>query len=296
MEKLLKAVNITKQYKDTKALNNVSLTIEPGKIYGLLGRNGAGKTTLLSALTSQISVTSGEVTYGGENVWENEKALSDICFSREINPVTFLGPNNLKVKDYLNAAKAYLPHWDNDYAEKLVKEFGLEQKKKVSKLSKGMMSMLTIVIAMASMAPITMLDEPVAGLDVVARELFYKLLIEDYTKTNRTFIVSTHIIEEAADAIEEIILMDKGTIMHQGNTVDFINSYWLISGKDTVIDEILPKFEVIRSESMGRSKSICVKSDYDTAEKICSSYDVDISALSLQKIFVYLTEGEKSVL
>ena len=292
----LKAINITKQYTDTTALDNITLSIAPGKIYGLLGRNGAGKTTLLSALTAQIKLTSGEVLYNDETIWENENALKNLCFSREINPVTFMGPNNLKVKDYLAAAEAYLPYWDKEYADSLIKKFQLEPKKKVSKLSKGMMSMLTIVIAMASKAPITMLDEPVAGLDVVARESFYKILLEDYTKTNRTFIVSTHIIEEAADAIEEIILMDKGKILCQENTVDFINSYFLITGKDSTIDEISNKFKVIHTDSMGRSKSICVNSDYDTAKKLCQGYDVDIASLSLQKIFVYLTEGEKEAL
>lgn len=292
----LKAINITKQYKDTTALNNVSLSIAPGKIYGLLGRNGAGKTTLLSALTAQIKLTSGEVLYNGEDVWENENALKDLCFSREISPVTFMGPNNLKIKDYLSAAESYLPHWDNEYAEKLIKKFELDPKKKISKLSKGMMSMLTIVIAMASKAPITMLDEPVAGLDVVARENFYKILLDDYVKTNRTFIVSTHIIEEATDAIEEIILIDKGKIICQENTVDFINSYFLITGKDSFIDDISHKFKVVHTDSMGRSKSICVNSDYAMTKELCQGYDVDITSLSLQKIFVYLTEGEKEAL
>ncbi len=289
----LKAINLTKQYKDTKALDNITLSIIPGKIYGLLGRNGAGKTTLLSALTAQIKITSGEVLYGEEKVWENENALKDLCFSREINPVTFMGPNTLKVKDYLEAASSYLPHWDKEYADRLIKEFNLDPKKKVSKLSKGMMSMLTIVIAMASMAPITMLDEPVAGLDVVARELFYKILLEDYTKTNRTFIVSTHIIEEAVDAIEEVIILNKGKIICKENTVDFISSYQLISGKDSVIDEISSKFNVVHTDTSGRSKNICVHTDYDSAKKLCQGYDVDVSPLSLQKIFVYLTEANK---
>ncbi len=86
----------------------------------------------------------------------------------------------------------YYPHWDKAYAEQLVQRFGLKTKKRISKLSKGMLSMVTIVLALASRAPVTILDEPVAGLDVVAREDFYKLLLEDYTETGRTFIISTH--------------------------------------------------------------------------------------------------------
>ena len=96
-----------------------------------------------------------------------------ICaFSRELSPVMMFGENSYRVKDYLRAAAVYYPHWDKAYAEQLVARFGLDRKKKISKLSKGMMSMVTIVLALASRAPITILDEPVAGLDVVAREDF----------------------------------------------------------------------------------------------------------------------------
>ena len=93
------------------------------------------------------------------------------------------------------------PRWDEEYARRLLKEFGVEEKKRVSQLSKGQLSMVTILIALASNAPITILDEPVAGLDVVARERFYQLLLEDYARTGRTFIISTHIIEEALSLI-----------------------------------------------------------------------------------------------
>lgn len=83
---------------------------------------------------------------------------------------------------------------------------------------KGMLSMVTIITAMASKAPFTFLDEPVAGLDVIAREQFYQLLLDEYTETGRTFVVSTHIIEEASDIFEEVIIVDKGEILLKENT------------------------------------------------------------------------------
>jgi len=203
---VLQATDVVKSYNKKEVLHSVSLTIEPGKIYGLIGRNGAGKTTLLSILTAQNTHDSGLVTYNGERVWENQKALDEICFSRELSPMLLFGQNTLKVKEYLRAAALYYPHWDKEYAARLIEMFGLDTKKKIYKLSKGMMSMVTIVLALASRAPITILDEPVAGLDVVAREQFYDVLLADYAETGRTFIISTHIIEEAAGVFEDIIL------------------------------------------------------------------------------------------
>lgn len=137
MNKVLSAQHITKSYGKKQVLHDVSLEIEPGVIYGLIGRNGAGKTTLLSILTAQNTWDAGTVTYGGEPVWENARALADICFSRELSPMMMFGENTYKVRDYLKAAATYYPHWDEAYAQKLVQRFGLKTKKRISKLSKG---------------------------------------------------------------------------------------------------------------------------------------------------------------
>ena len=218
----LSGKNIVKKYGKDTVLKNVNVEIETGKIYGLIGRNGAGKTTLLSILTAQNPATEGTVTLDGQPVWENEEALSHICYSREISQVTMFGPNTLKVKDYLSTAKSFYRNWDEDYARELVEAFNINPKKRVSKLSKGMLSAVTIIIALASKADITILDEPVAGLDVVAREQFYKLVIEEYANTGRTFIISTHIIEEAASLFEKVIIIDDGETSTRTNTIFII--------------------------------------------------------------------------
>ena len=108
----------------------------------------------------------------------------------------------VKAKDYLKIAKTFCPHWDQEMADRLTGQFHLDVKKRIGKLSKGMVSMLTIIVGLASKADITFLDEPTSGLDVIAREKFYQLLMEEYTETNRTFVISTHIIEEAEDICE----------------------------------------------------------------------------------------------
>ena len=95
---ILRAEGLCKSYKDKEVLHNLDLTIEPGKIYGLIGRNGAGKTTLLGILTGQNTLNAGSVTYDGAPVWENRAALDNICFSRELQPTLFTGQNTMKVK------------------------------------------------------------------------------------------------------------------------------------------------------------------------------------------------------
>lgn len=284
----LTVTNLVKTYDKKRVLDDITLTIEPGKIYGLIGRNGAGKTTLLSILTAQNTWDSGQVTYENQDIWENQQALDNICFSRELNALTLFGQNTTKLRDLLRTASYYYPYWNKQQAEQLTNQFELELKKPIYKLSKGMMSMATIVIALASQAPITMLDEPVAGLDVVMRERFYQLLLEDYMKTNRTFIVSTHIIDEAADVMEEIIFLDKGKLLAMENTEEYVSRYRYLSGEAQAVDTMAEGLPVIHSENRGRSKQICVV--LDSTVQLPANPDVKVSGVPLHKIFYYLTE------
>lgn len=292
MAKTLKATGLVKVYGKKEVLHSVDVEFESGCIYGLIGRNGAGKTTLLSCITAQSWANAGEITYGGEPVWENEKALGEICFAREISQILFMGQNTYKVRDYLRAAKLLYPHWDEQYAQQLVDRFGLERKKRISALSKGMLSMLTIVLALASNAPITILDEPVAGLDVVAREDFYKLLLDNYAETQRTFIVSTHILDEAASVFEKVVILDNGNIIEQGNTDELVAQFRYVSGKDEQVDEAVAGMKVLMEEKAGRSKAVVIRSSEENLSKLEQNPNVEISPLNLQKVFVALT-GQK---
>lgn len=289
---ILTGKGITKVYGGNEVLHGIDLELESGKIYGLIGRNGAGKTTLLSILTSHNSATAGTVTFDGEPVWENPKVLEHFCFARELNQMLGVSTTSaLKVKEYLWIASIYLPRWDQEMADRLIKEFGLEQKKRLNKLSKGMLSMVTIIVALASKAEFTFLDEPVAGLDVVARERFYQLLMEEYTQTGRTFVISTHIIEEAADVFEEVIMVDKGAILLKENTQDLLDRAYHISGHKDEVEKACAFLETHHEETMGRSKGVTVL--LKPGQKLPEGYDISIQKLNLQKVFVALCgEGE----
>ena len=283
---VLKAEGLCKSYGSKQVLQNLDLTIQPGKIYGLIGRNGAGKTTLLGILTAQNTKDGGEVTYGGQPVWENQEVLDHICFSRELQPVQFGGQNNLKVRDYLRAAAIFYPNWDREYAGRLLAEFQLEPKKKICQLSKGQMSMVTILVALASRAPLTILDEPAAGLDVVMRERFYQLLLDDFAQTGRTFIVSTHIIEEAASVFEQVIILDQGRILENSPTDELIDQFRYVSGREDEVDRVCAGVEVLSRRTLGRLTTAAVRGN---PEKLAAlSGDVDVAPLNLQNVFVAL--------
>ena len=282
--------NLTKQYGSKTVLDHVNLTLESGKIYGLIGRNGAGKTTLLSLMSNQNPISAGTATIDGQRIWENPKALSRICFSRELNLSAESALSSYTLKAYLRAAETYLPHWDKDMAARLLELFGLEKKKKLGKLSKGMLSMVTILVAMASKAEFTFLDEPVAGLDVVAREQFYQLLLEEYTETGRTFVLSTHIIEEAADVMEEVIILDRGKILLKENTQELVDRARYVTGLADQVDGATAGLPCHHVENIGRSKAVTVL--LPEGEDLNPGYDVTVQPVNLQKLFVALCGEE----
>lgn len=282
----MECINISKEYKKKKVLSDISFSLERGKIYGLIGRNGAGKTTLLSIMAAQNPATSGKVMIDGEEVWENTNALSKICFSRELQTT-----EAYKVKEYLDTAAIFYPHWDKEYAERLVNIFNLDKKQRMNKLSKGMLSMITIIVALASKAEYTFLDEPVAGLDVVARDEFYKILLEEYTETGRTFVVSTHIIDEASDIFEEVIMIKDNRIAIKENTQELLDRAVHISGPANEVDSELEKHtdaQILEVQTLGRSKGVSLL--LNPGDIINANEQLMVQKLTLQKLFVAMCE------
>ena len=282
--------HITKTYGGREVLKDISLTLEPGRIYGLIGRNGAGKTTLLSILTAQNPAASGTVSLDGQPVWENRKSLEKLCFSRELTANAESGLAAMRVKEYLRIASIYYPGWDKEMEKRLVELFQLNTRKKLAKLSKGMLSMVTIIVAMCSKAPYTLLDEPVAGLDVVAREQFYRLLLEEYTETGRTFIVSTHIIEEAADILEEVIVLHEGKLLLMEETQALLDRVRHVSGKAEEVDAATAGLELHHTETVGRSKGVTVF--LQPGQSIDAGREVSIQPVNLQRVFMALCGEE----
>lgn len=282
---------VKKLYKDKEALKGVDLTLESGKIYGLIGRNGAGKTTLLSVISAQNPLSEGKVELDGEKIWENQAMLDKICFSREINVSGNNGIGTMKIKEYLKTAAIYYPNWDKEMAEMLIKEFGIDVKKALGKANKGMLSAVTITVALASKAEFTFLDEPVAGLDVIARENFYRILLDEFSATGRTFVISTHIIEEAANVFEDVIMVRDGEIIRIEDTQTLVDRCFHVSGHEAEVDRAVAGLETHHALTTGRGKSVTVV--LNSGEKIAEGCDVTVQPMSLQNIFVALCGGER---
>jgi len=160
--------NVTKNYRDVRALNNVSVEFERNKIYGLLGRNGAGKTTLLNIITGKIFADQGNVTLNGKEVFENDEMLQNIFMMSERNYY----PEGMRISDAFRWTKEFYPEFDEKRAADLAEQFGLETVKKIRSLSTGYGSIFKLITALCVNVPFVFLDEPVLGLDANHREVF----------------------------------------------------------------------------------------------------------------------------
>ncbi|PFD77698.1 ABC transporter ATP-binding protein [Bacillus cereus] len=285
----LETKDVTKKYKKKIAVNEVTISLDEHKIYGLLGRNGAGKTTLLNLLAGQITSSSGSVSIFGENVFENSKAMQSICFIR-VKEEAHL---SFKVKEIFKMCSMFYKNWDGKYAEELADKFQLNMTEKYHKLSHGMQTVVGIIQGLASRAPITIFDEPTTGLDAAHRELFYNLLLEDYGEYPRTIIVSTHLVEEVTHVIEDVIIIKEGKLVVQSSVEDLLQQGHIISGKKDKVDEFSINKKVINREVYG-NKGIAViweelsNEDYYSLEK----EGLLIDSITLQKLFIHITGGE----
>ena len=276
--------NLTKKYGKTIALEDISLTIEPNKIYGLLGRNGAGKTTLLNLLTNKLFPTKGSITVDGEPVIENDKALNNIFYMVEKN----LYPQGLKVKELFKWTKEFYPSFDMDYAHSLSAKFGLNINKKIKELSTGYGSIFKAITALATNANIILLDEPVLGLDANHRDILYKEIVSNFIEKPKTIIISTHLIEEVADILEEAIIIKEGKIMMKDSVENILSSAYTVSGEASKVDEYIKDKTYIGEETIGKFKSVTVL-DKTKDHELGRYLDVEFTNPELQKLFISLT-------
>ncbi|WP_028608408.1 ABC transporter ATP-binding protein [Paenibacillus harenae] len=289
MGKIVELNRLTKSYGAVKAVDNVSFSIDENKIYGLLGRNGAGKTTIMHMITAQLFATGGELKVFGDTPYENNRVLNQICFIKESQKY----PDVYRIIDVLNTSASFFPNWDHEYALSLAGDFRLPLKRRMKKLSRGMLSSVGIIIGLASRAPLTIFDEPYLGLDAVARSLFYDRLIEDYSQHPRTVILSTHLIDEVSSILEHVLIIDSGTLLIDEEAEALRGRAFTLAGPKASVESFTAGKEVIHREPFGSFVTATVMGNWNAAErKQAEALGLELAPVSLQQLVIYLTNGK----
>ncbi|MFD4366562.1 ABC transporter ATP-binding protein [Rhodococcus sp. NPDC058521] len=280
---------LTKHFGSFTALDDVTLDLKRNRIYGLLGSNGAGKTTLMQIMTGQAFQSSGQVTVFGGAPHENTEVLRQVSCIREGQCY----PPDFKVKHVLAAARHLLRDWDEEFAQALLRDFDLPTDRKVKKLSRGMTSALGVIIGLASRATLTFFDEPYLGLDAVARHRFYDRLLADYAEHPRTIVLSTHLIDEVADLLEHVILIDRGRIVADADTDELRGSAIVVAGPVGDVDPFVGGRDELRRESIGSHTRVTMRSSSHSEDIAhAKALGLTVEPVSLQQLIVDTTNFE----
>jgi ABC-2 type transport system ATP-binding protein len=209
MTRVIEAQALRKSYGRARALDDVSLSIEPGRIVGLIGPNGAGKTTLLKAILGLTPFTGELRVLGLDPRSRRDDLMRDVCFIADVAVL----PRWLRVSQALDFVAGVHPRFDRARAEDFLRKTSIRLSSRVRELSKGMVTQLHLALILAIDARLLVLDEPTLGLDLVYRQQFYDTLLNDYFDKERTILLTTHQVEEVQNLLTDVIFVREGRVL-----------------------------------------------------------------------------------
>lgn len=203
---LVKCKDLCKEFDNKKVLNKINLTINDGKIVGLLGKNGMGKTTLIKLINDLLTPTSGEVLIKGEKPGINSKKIISYLPER-----TYLD-KNMKIEQIIKFFTEFYEDFNKKRAIKLLKDLDLDMNLRINKMSKGMQEKLQLILVMSRDAELYILDEPLGGVDPATRDYILNTILSNF-REGASIIISTHIISDIERILDDVIFIDKGKII-----------------------------------------------------------------------------------
>jgi ABC-2 type transport system ATP-binding protein len=208
---------VTRQFANKRALDNVSLTVPRGVVFGLVGENGAGKTTLIKHILGLLRAQAGSVrAFGLDPVAEPAQVLARIGYLSENRDL----PGWMRVDELLRYTRAFYKSWDDRYAEELRAQFGLNNSARVKNLSRGETARAGLLLALAHRPPLLVLDEPSSGLDPVVRRDILEAIIRTVAEEGRTVLFSSHLLEEVERVSDHLAMMHNGRLVLCGPLED----------------------------------------------------------------------------
>ncbi|GAA0451048.1 ABC transporter ATP-binding protein [Alkalibacillus silvisoli] len=279
--------HLTKSYRNNHAIKDLTIQFQEGSITGLIGRNGAGKTTLLKLIAGLIKKTDGELTVLGEEPFNSLKVSANSIFVDDQLPF----PQDFKVKDVLREFSRFYPNWDGELADRLTSYFSIDKETLPLHFSKGKRSTFNAIVGLATHAPLTIFDEPTTGMDYSVRHDFYRALLKDYMEYPRTIIVSSHLLNELEDLLEEIALIHDGKLYFQ-ETVPSLKEYAVgLTGSTSLLNSITQEHDVLYSKDVGMNQQYIVLKDRltETEKDSLRREGVKLSPVSPADLCVYVT-------
>ena len=289
---MIEVKNVVKTFDGFAALNDATLSVPTGAVYGLVGPNGAGKSTIIRHLTGIFRQDSGTVRLGGEDVWENAALKAKIAAI----PDDWYYFNSAGIGDMMRFYKGFYPNFSTERYEKLREVFELDEKRPIRRFSKGMQKQAAFWLALSAMPDYLILDEPVDGLDPVMRRQVWSLMMGDVAERGTTVLVSSHNLRELEDVCDHVGIMDKGKVLLERTLSDLQdNTVKLQVAYKTAEEPTLPtELQILHHSQVGRVHTYIMRG---SSEEICRRMQItdpvllEAIPLTLEEIFIYELGG-----
>ena len=283
---MLELKNVTKTFGSLKALDDLTMTVPKGAVYGLVGPNGAGKSTAIRHALGVYRPDSGSITLDGKPIYENPEVKNRIC---SIPDDIFYFPS-ASLEEMRKFYRGMYPNFDDALFERLYEVFQLPKKDPIRRFSKGMQKQAAFHLAICTRPDVLILDEPVDGLDPVMRRQVWSLLLGEVAQRETTVLVSSHNLRELEDICDHVGIMDSGKMLLERSLADMQGS----THKLQLVGNAPLDLEVLHESSSGRLKTLVVRGDaQEIAQKVKLTNPAyfDVLPLSLEEIFIYELGG-----
>ena len=289
---MIKVKNVTKYFDDFKVLDNLSLNVPKGAIYGLVGPNGAGKTTIINHINGVLKPLNGEITINSEPVYENGKIKQTVISIAD----DWFYYSTYTIKQMANFYKNIYPQFNSERYEAIKQVFKIDEKRQIRKLSKGMKKQVAFWLSLSAMPEVLILDEPLDGLDPVMRKQVLNLVIADVMDREMTVLVSSHNLRELEDICDWVGIIHEGRMIMEKPLDDLkgaVHKYQLILD-DATAESFSKNENVLHISNTGSVYSVIMRGEADsTYEKLreISPNLCERISLTLEEVFIYELGG-----
>ena len=283
---MLEMKNVTKTFGSFKALDDLTMTVPQGAVYGLVGPNGAGKSTAIRLLTGIYRPDSGAITMEGLPVYENPRIKSVIGY---IPDDVFYFPS-ATIEEMRRFYKGIYPNFDDALFRRLQEAFGLPGKSPIRRFSKGMQKQAAFHLTLSCRPEVLILDEPVDGLDPVMRRQVMSLILSDVAERGTTVLISSHNLRELEDVCDHVGIMDHGRMLMERSLADMQGG----TMKLQLVGDSPEDVDILHETASGRLKTLIVRGNAaEITRKVAAQNPAyfDILPLSLEEIFIYELGG-----
>ena len=264
---MIQIKDISFSYGETPALNNITMNLEQGRIYGLLGENGVGKTTLLTLLCGLKKVRSGSIEIDGRNPWKREPSLLGLQYflSDEVAPV------NMKALAYADAYGRFWPNFDLGIFKEIMEVLETETDKKMNAMSCGQLKKTYISFALACGCKYLYMDEPTNGLDIPSKSQFRKAVMK-YTPEDSTILISTHQVRDLENIIDPIIILDRQDVLLNASVSEITSKLYFdysnVLSPDALYSEMIPGGAIqVKVNSTGEDSKVNIEALFNAVHK-----------------------------